>query len=151
MAFYSGSNGQLLIDGKQAGRVSSWSFSSDLAVLDTTSLEDTDRTVTPGVRSTTGSCTLFYYAEDPTNRATNSASGLINKLLKQHTAGTSPGRADEAEAVVLRLRVDDGTTAGKFIEGQVYLTSVQMTMAVGEVLSAQCGFEFNGAPTGVDL
>jgi hypothetical protein len=149
--FYSGSAGELLIGGKKAGRVAAWSFSTSLGLLDTTSLADTDRSTTAGVRSTTGSCTLFYYAEDPTDKSTNDASLLLNKLIKQRLSGAEPNRAAEAESVVLRLRVNDGTTQGKFVEGRAWLTSVGMSMGVGAVLSAECAFEFTGALTGVDI
>lgn len=151
MAFYSGSQGHLLIDGRQAARVSNWSFSSNLGLLDTTSLADTDRTSTPGVRNTTGSCTLFYYSPNPGETGRNDASVLLNKLVKSRLAGQEPGQASEAEQVSLRLRVADGTAAGKFLEVQAYLTSVQMQMAVGEVLSAQVSWEATGAPVEVKL
>ena len=36
----------------------------------------------------------------------------------------------------------------KYIQGKAYLTSVAMTCAVGEVLSAQVAFQANGAWTG---
>ena len=147
MAFYSGSNGELLIDGKKAARVSNWSVSSSLSVLDTTSLQDTDRTLTQGIRSTTGTCELFYYS-DPITQA-NDASALLNKLIKAKLPGSFEGQAQEAEQVQLRLKIDDGSTVGKYITGNVFLVSTQMTMAVGEVLSAICSFEFNGAPTEV--
>lgn len=149
--FFSGSQGQLLIDGVAAARVSGWSFSSSLGLLDTTSLEDTDRTSTPGVRSTTGSATLFYYAPNPGETGRNDASVLLNKLVKDRLAGQRPGQASESEAVTLRLRVNDGSTTGKFVEVNAYLTSVEMRMAVGEVLSAQVAWEANGAPTEVNL
>jgi len=149
--FFSGSQGQLLIDGQVAARVSGWSFSTSLGLLDTTSLEDTDRTTTPGVRTTTGSCSLFYYESDPGETSRNDASVLLNKLVKDRLAGQGPGQASEAEKVTLRLRVKDGTTTGKFVEVQAYLTSVEMRMAVGEVLSAQVAWEAIGAPIGVDL
>ena len=149
MAFYSGSNGQLLIDGQKAARVSNWSLNSNLATLDTTSLSDTDRTITPGIRNTGGSCSLFYYSDEITQA--NSASVLINKLIKAKTAGQAAGVAAESESVQLKLKVDDGSAKGKYITGNVYLTSVQMSMAVGEVLSANCSFEFNGAPVEVLL
>jgi len=145
--FYSGSNGELLIDGVKAAKVRSWSFTSSLGLLDTTSLEDTDTTVVPGVRTTTGSCQLFYYADDPFDTSKNSCSVLIRKLLQAGSGGIAP----EAQQVTLRLKIADGTTAGKFVEGPAYLTSVAMACAVGEVLSADVAFQFNGALTGVAL
>ena len=147
MSFYSGQNGQLLIDGLRAARVASWQFSSSLSLLDTTSLADTDRSSTPGIRSTTGSVSLFYYGDDDTTA--NSASTLLRKLIKARVSGVEPNRANESEQVTLRLVVSDGTAAGKYIQGRAWLTSAEMTMAVGQVLSANCAFEFSGAPEGV--
>jgi len=150
MAYYSGRDGELLIDGVKAAKVRSWTLSASASTLDTTTLQDTDRTVIYGVRSTTGSCSLFYYTSDPTLKTDNSASVLLNKIIKARSGG-EPGQAGEPEMVTLRLRVSDGTTTGKFIEGQAALTSVAMAMSVGEILSADVSFEFNGAPTGVNL
>lgn len=150
MAFYTGSSGDLLIDGQKAGKIRSWSVSASATTLDTTTLSDTDRTAIYGIRSATGSCSLFYYTTDPTTKADNSASVLLNKIIKAR-AGADPGQAADAEKVMLRLRVNDGTTNGKYIEGEALLTSASMTMAVGEVLAADVSFEFNGAPTGVNI
>lgn len=149
--FFSGSQGQLLVNGQQAARVSGWSFTTSVGLLDTTSLEDTDRTSTPGVRTTTGSCSLFYYEPDPGEIGQNDASVLLNKLIKDRLAGQQPGQASESEKVTLRLRINNGTTTGKFMEVEAYLTSVEMRMAVGEVLSAQVAWEAIGAPVDVDL
>lgn len=147
MPFYSGSNGELLIDGQKAARVSSWSVSSSLGLLDTTSLADTDKSSTPGIRTTTGSLSLFYYADSEGN----SASTILNKLIKARISGDEPNRAAEAEQMLVRLKVNNGTLDGKYIEGNCWLTSVEMSMAVGQVLSANCAIEFNGAPTGVNV
>jgi hypothetical protein len=144
MAFYSGAQGELWIDGMKAAKVANWSITSNLSTLDTTSLADTDRTTTPGVRSTSGNCTLFYYADA---NGKNDASTLIRKVVKARTSAAEPGQAAESEAATLKLRVNDGTAGGKHITVQAWLTSIQMQMAVGEVLSAQVSFEANGAPT----
>jgi len=151
MAYYSGRDGELLIDGVKAGKVRSWSVSASASTLDTTTLEDTDRTVIYGVRSMTGNCSLFYYADNATTKAGNDASILLNKIIKARTTSTEPGTAADPETVTLRLRISDGTTSGKYIEGSVLITSVSMSMAVGEVLAAEVAFEFNGAPTGVNI
>ena len=151
MAYYSGRDGELLIDGVKAGKVRSWSVSASASTLDTTTLEDTDRTVIYGVRSVTGNCSLFYYADNATTKAGNDASVLLNKIIKARATSTEPGTAADPETVTLRLRISDGTTSGKYIEGSVLITSVSMSMAVGEVLAAEVAFEFNGAPTGVNI
>lgn len=151
MAFYSGSDGDLLINGQKAAKVRGWSLSVTAQALDTTTLSDTDRTVIYGVRSVAGTCSLFYYTSNPVTKQDNSASELVNKVLKARSVGIEPGVAPDAETVTLRLRINDGTTDGKYIEGEALLTSVSMSMAVGEVLAADVSFEFNGAPTGVTI
>jgi hypothetical protein len=143
MAFYSGSQGELWIDGVRAAKVANWSVSASLATLDTTSLADTDRTTVPGVRSTTGSCTLFYYADA---NGKNDASTLIRKVVKARGSSAEPGQAAESEPAILKLKINDSTLNGKYLTLQTWLTSVQMQMAVGEVLSAQVSFEATGAP-----
>lgn len=146
MAFYTGTNGQLLVDGVVAAKVSRWSYSGSMATLETTTLGDTDRTITAGIRSHSGSATLFYYDENNVN----SCSTLIRNLIKQR-AGNDDGIAAESPELTLRLRINDGTANGKVIAGEVLLTSASMSMAVGEVLSAEVAFEFNGAPTEVTV
>ena len=50
-----------------------------------------------------------------------------------------------------KLRIKDGSTAGRFIEFSAIPTSFSMTSAVGEVIAADISFEANGAPTGLVL
>ena len=141
MSFYSGKDGRLLIDGTAAAKVRNWSYQASMQTLETTTLGDRDRTITNGIRSHSGACSLFYYAS-ASIPSTNSASTLINKLVKAAT----DGQGAEAQEVTLRLKVEDGTPLGKYIEGKCLLTSASMQMAVGEVLSAEVSFEFIGAP-----
>ena len=144
-SFYSGQNGRLLIDGTTAAKVTSWSFSSSMSPLTTTSLEDTDQTFINGIRSMTGSARLYYYDDG----STNSASTLIRKLIKTRS-GSDPGKAAQSENTTLKLQVVEGTTV-KDVEMEVLLTSASMNMAVGEVLSAEVAFQVNGAPKGMSL
>lgn len=148
MAFYSGKDGELWIDGKKAARVRAWSVSSSVTTLDTTSLEQTDRTVISGIRSTSGNCSLFYYEATP---GSSGDCGTLLKKVMQAATTSDTGIAPAPQNVQLKLRVDDGTTIGRYIEGDCVITSASMTMAVGEVLSADVAFEFNGAPTSVVL
>jgi hypothetical protein len=147
MAFYTGTDGRLIIDNVTAAKVINWSFTSSLQVLETTTLSDFDRTAVPGIRSSSGSCSLFYYDADPTSTSTNSASTLLNKIIK---AGGSNAQGAETEKVLLELRVVTvpGVSIRRF-HGDVWITSANMTMAVGEVLSCNITFEFDGAPTSV--
>ena len=145
-SFFSGSTGVLQFGGgKVIGKVRDWSFTSNVQMLPTTSLGQTDATVTNGIRSQSGSFTLHYYDEKDSS-TTIYASTVIGKLLKAATKfSDDTAVAAENETFKLRLRINKGSTSGKWVQGDVYLTSVAMTMAVGEVLAAQSAFTVNGA------
>ena len=145
--YFSGQHGRLYINGVKAASVTNWSINSSMSPLGTTTLEETDQTFINGLRSTTGSCSLYYY-QDGNN---NSARDIVEKLMKERNVGSVPGVAAAAENVTLKLYVNDGTSAGKSVTVDALITSAAMQMAVGEVLSAQVAFQVNGAPTSVDL
>jgi len=149
MNFFSGISGQLYINDKKAAQVSDWSISTNVGLLDTTSLGDTDKTSIYGTRSTTGSCTLYYYQPEPGVKG--DASTLLNALIKARLADNEPGVAPEAESVKLKLLIDDTTIGGKYIEVDANIASASMAMAVGTVLSAEISFEVIGAPLGVNI
>ena len=145
--FYSGKEGQLFIDGTQVARVRSWSFSFNQAVLETISLEDTDRTIIHGTRSYTGSASVYYY-QDVAGGGAGQLTTLINNIIKR---GTSFRLNAESVSMTFRLKIKDGSTAGRFIEFEAIPTSFTMTSAVGEVTAADISFEVNGAPTNLAL
>ena len=147
--FYSGKEGELLIDGTKVAKVRSFSFSFNQAVLETVSLEDTDRTIIHGTRSYTGSASVYYY-QDVAGGGAGQLTTLINNIIK---TGSSAGDGANAEstAMTFKLRIKDGSTAGRFIEFQAIPTSFSITSAVGEVTAADISFEVNGAPTGLAL
>ena len=147
--FYSGKEGELLIDGQKVAKVRSWSFSMNQAVLETVSLEDTDRTIIHGTRSYTGSASVYYY-QAAVGVASGQLSTLINNIIK---TGSSAGDGKNAESspMTFKLRIKDGSTSGRFIEFQAIPTSFNITSAVGEVTAAEINFEVNGAPTGLAL
>jgi hypothetical protein len=143
------------------GKVRNWSFSQSMAVLETTALGDTDRTLVDGVRSLSGSCSLFYYAND--DNSNYGADDLLRRIMKPHNPfkgalGQTPTTSDLGETirsgkVTLRLQVDrdrSATTPGagykrRYLWIQAYITNFTMTMSVGEVLSADITFESDGA------
>jgi len=153
MPFYSGQNGELEIGTKNtgsgaitfapAGKVRSWQFTSNLTTLETTTLGDRDRTTIAGIRNASGTCDLYYYAVNPNDTTTNSASVLINRMVK----ASASGQGTEAEVVPMKFIINDGTPTKKLIQGDCLITSASMSMAVGEVLSASISFEFVGSPT----
>jgi len=148
MPLYSGQQGKLYVDGVEAARVQNWSFSSNQAVLDTTCLGDTDRTLIAGVRSISGQARLLYYRTAA--NADSTVSVLIDKCI---ATGTGEGDGENAMSTSGRFKLwlNDGTSAGKFIEFGAWITSVSMAMTVGEVFGADVSFEGNGAPTSVTL
>ena len=158
MTFYSGQNGRMQIRTSAAGvtpevyktlaKVQNWSISTSMSPLATTTLEDTDQTFISGLRTSTGSCRLFYY-DSGGSSSTNDCSTLIKKLMKAQKSGGGPGEADPPENVFFKLQVLGNTT--KTIEVEALLTSVSMTMAVGEVLSADVSFQVNGALDSISL
>ena len=147
--FYSGKEGELLIDGTKVAKVRSFSFSFNQAVLETVSLEDTDRTIIHGTRSYTGSASVYYY-QDVAGGGAGQLTTLINNIIK---TGSSAGDGANAEstAMTFKLKIKDGSTAGRFIEFQAIPTNLNITSAVGEVTAADISFEVNGAPTGLVL
>jgi len=147
--FYSGKEGELLIDGTKVAKVRSFSFSFNQAVLETVSLEDTDRTIIHGTRSYTGSASVYYYQETAGGGA-GQLSTLITNIIKTGS-GAGDGANAESTAMTFKLRIKDGSTAGRFIEFQAIPTSFGITSAVGEVTAADISFEVNGAPTGLAL
>lgn len=149
MPFYAGQQGKLYIDGSStpAAKVANWAFSSSQSILETTTLSDTDRTAVYGVRSLSGACRLYYYRDTTGASVTNDCATLLAKVLKV-SEGTTVGDGENAasDSVKLRLFVDDGTSNGKFIDIPALISSVSMSMSVGEVLAADITFESNGAP-----
>ena len=149
--YYSGQDGKLFVDGANdninstddVAKVRSWSFTLNTAVLETVSLGDFDRTIIPGISSVTGSCSIYYYAEN-TNGSHNSGR-LSSEILKAALprSGNNP-ISRERSKIRLRLQVD----SKHFIDLKAVITSVSMQNSVGEVMAAEVNFEGDGIPMG---
>ena len=147
--FYSGKEGELLMNGNKVAKVRSWSFTFNQAVLETVSLEDTDRTIIHGTRSYTGSASVYYY-QDVAGGGAGQLSSLISDIIKVQSA-SGDGANAESSSMTFKLKIKDGSTAGRFIEFQAIPTNFTITSSVGEVTAADISFEVNGAPTGLAL
>ena len=147
--FYSGKEGELLINGTKVAKVRSWSFTFNQAVLETVSLEDTDRTIIHGTRSYTGSASVYYY-QDTAGGGAGQLSSLISDIIKVQSA-SGDGANAESSSMTFKLRIKDGSTAGRFIEFSAIPSNISITSSVGEVTAADISFEVNGAPTGLVL
>ena len=143
--FYSGQDGKLFVadsvtdidsNSDEIAKVRSWSFTVNTSVLETVSLGDHDRTIIPGMSSTTGSCSIYYYADNTatSNNANRLSPRIINKIL--------PGTSGERPKVRFRLQVD----ANHRIDIDAIITSFAMTNSVGEVMAADVSFEADGLP-----
>ena len=160
MTFYSGQNGRMQIRTSAAGvtpeqyktlaKVTNWSISTSMSPLATTTLEDTDQTFIDGLRTTTGSCRLFYYDDTSGSQRENSAKDLIENLIKTRATGKI-GEATPSEPLIFKLQVIEGTNTTREIKVEALLTSASMAMGVGEVLAADVSFQCNGAALAVSL
>ena len=131
MTYYSGKDGTLTYNGTQVAKVSNWSISNTVDTLETTVLADSDRTYVPGLRTISGSATVFYYDSAPVS--------LLQRVVK--TTAVS-----ESDILVIKLGWDT-----KYIQGNCIITSAELNCAVGEVMQASIQFQFTGTPTGIAL
>ena len=137
---YTGRDGRLLIDGTEQIKVSNWTLTGSLEVLETTTLGDSQRSYAPGVQEFNGSATLLYYKNDA---GKNDAATALKKVLK--VAGVAA-----SDTVDMRLRLVDGSVKSD-VRLTAYITNVTFGASVGEVSSAQISFQATGALTAVTI
>jgi hypothetical protein len=137
---YTGRDGRLLLDGTEQIKVTNWTLTGSLEMLETTSLGESQRTYTPGIQEFNGSATLLYY-NDGTGR--NDAAIALKKVLR--ISGVSDG-----DTVDMRLRLVEGST-NHDVRLTTYITSVTFGASVGEVSSAQINFQATGALSEVTI
>jgi hypothetical protein len=130
MTYYSGKDGTLTYNGSSVAKVANWNFSSSVDALETTAISDSDRSYAPGLRQFSGSATIFYYDDAP-------------KTLLERIVSTS---AVSESAVAIKLG-----WGNKYVQGNVIITSGELSCSVGEVMQATIQFQFTGALTGVTL
>jgi hypothetical protein len=137
---YTGRDGRLLIDGTEQIKVTSWTLTGSLEVLETTTLGDSQRSYTPGVQEFNGSATLLYYSDDV---GRNDAATALKKVLRI-------GGVANTDTVDLRLRLIDGNTNSD-VRLTAYITSVSFGANVGDVTRAEISFQGTGALTAVTI
>jgi hypothetical protein len=100
---------------------------------------------------------VIYYDDGSGNKGTNNASTFLNKIIKARDgspglgASLYQGNEPDEYRSDLRLKVDDGTADGRYLEMRVLITNVTLTMAVGEIFAADITFQASGAPTFVNI
>lgn len=137
---FTGKDGHLLLDGVEQVKVTNWTLTGTLDMLETTSLGDNQRTYAPGLQEFSGDATLLYY-NDGAGR--NDAATVLRKVLR--VDGVSDG-----DTVDMRLRLVEGGTNND-VRLTAYITNVAFGASVGEVSSAQISFQGTGALTAVTL
>jgi len=124
MSYFTGTQGNLKVNGTQLARVSGWSLNSSVDALDVTSLGDTAKDYTAGLKSASGSCSVWMYDE--------SANPLLSKVLKS-------GAATDADKVTLTLG-----WGVKAITVKAILTTADISCRIGEVMQANLSFTVCG-------
>ena len=157
MAFFTGTKGSLLLEGNTIASVQNWTVTTTVSLLNTRTLGESDDTFEPNGRSTSGSCRVLYYDDGSGNINSNNASTFINKVIKARDgspglgASLYQGNDPNEYRSSLRLKVDDGSADGRYIEMRILITNVTLTMAVGEIFAADITFQASGAPTFVNI
>lgn len=156
--YFSGQNGKLevALDYGGAfinvGSLKNWSYTTQQQTLETTCLQDVDKTQIHGIRSTTGQASLLYYETDSDSNWSNAkllGSRLIREGEVNNPSSSGYGTtADTPERVLIKLTLPGGRPGNNKREVAMwaYVTSFAMTCSVGEVVSADIAWEAIGAP-----
>jgi len=123
MAVFSGKDGTLQWQNATVARVRNWSLQSTLDALEVTNLGNDARAYVPGLKSATGSCTIFYHDDNSTLR------GMLDNII---TTGTP-------SSGILDLK-----WGGRNIEMTALITSANITCSTGEVMTADLSFQMTG-------
>jgi hypothetical protein len=131
MAYLHGKDGSITYAGARLAKVASWTLSSQVEALEVTSLADTARNYTAGIKSASGSCAIWYYDD--------AADSLVSKVVRTD----APSDAD-----IVEMTLGFGTNSVTF---KALITNAELAMAVGQVMQAQLQFNVCGDMTGVKL
>ena len=158
--FYSGQHGLLKITSEIGTndppfetilKVQQWQLTMSQAVLETTTLADTDRTLIQGNRSASGSATILYYDEGErgADGNKNSVTALLDTTVKSQ--GDVGNTQVTFQLGLNEYREAENLTRQRYFEVDAFLTSIAMNMAVGEVFSANITFEVTGDVSRKDM
>ena len=130
-SYLHGKDGYLAVGGVKLAKVASWSLSSQVEALEVTSLADTARDYTPGIKSASGSCSVWYYGEN--------AKALLSRVVRTD----APSDTD-----IVELTLGFGVNSVTF---KALITNAELGMAVGSVMQAALSFTGCGDATAVTL
>ena len=130
MAIYSGKDGKVEWNNGSVTRVRNWDLQSSFDTLEVTDLGDDARAYVAGLKSATGSMTIFYHDDD------KSLSSIVDNVITTGTPAPS------------RLKLIWGA---KQITVNAFINSATITCSTGEVMSAELGFTVTGDYLGARL
>jgi len=131
MTYYSGRDGSLYIDQNEAAKITNWSLSGTVDMLETTTLGHAERYYTPGLKSATGSATILYYNDAPVR--------FLNKVFTSDPV-------QEKEEVLIRL-----VWGPNRIQFRAYISQAEIACQVGEIMQANISFTVSGDYSGIVL
>ena len=157
MSYFTGQHGILKIASpsnsqyEAVAKVRDWSINFQMDTIDTSTLQDVDRTKLPGLRSFDGSATVLYYSESGSNFEMLTKETIkTGPPLNQTTPKNFGAQAAGAGVVQMQLKVGQGTQL-KTCGFSCYITGWQMTCSTGEVFQASMTFTGTGAPHAFDF
>ena len=131
MAYLGGKDGYITYDGARLGKVASWSLSSQVEALEGTSLADAARNYTPGLKSSSGSCSIWLYGEN--------AKALMARVIRTD----APSDADKVSMTL--------GFGAKSVTFSALITNAELQMAVGTVMQVSLQFQCCGEMSAVVL
>lgn len=146
MTYFTGRNGKMVVGGSTIAKVTSWSMNADLDLLETTALNDANKSFVANLPTYTGSATILYYKDAAGAFETD---GIFGRLLRRNAS---------LATATLRLQVADGNIIREVVL-EAFITSLAIGSSVGEIVSADINFQATGdladptaqTPTGVAL
>tara|TARA_B100000131_G_scaffold73443_1_gene69704 strand:+ start:10211 stop:10648 length:438 start_codon:yes stop_codon:yes gene_type:complete len=143
-SYKSGKDGVLKMGGAIAAKTASWSYTNNVELLDTTALGDSDRRQDYGLRNGTGTCKIYYYFTNTSNKG--DASVALNKVIKAAASGS----AGKSDTINFSLGYKDGSTE-YLLTFDAHISSAAITQAQGELMSADLTFQTDGPVTTMNL
>lgn len=131
MTYFTGRNGKLLVDGNTIAKVTSWSMNADLDLLETTALNDANKSFIANLPTYTGSATILYYKD---GAGAFETSGIFGRLLRRNAS---------LSTATLRLQLMDGNTIREVVLN-AYITSISIGSSVGDIVSSDINFQATG-------
>jgi hypothetical protein len=136
-------------------------LSQTTQAAETTSLQDTDRTFVPGLRSYTGSASFYYFP----GSTQPGLSDLIKRGFEPRlpdddnddTTFNNTGKAEFPTSYGFKLYMADNTdkssnptSKGYYIQLRAVITELSISVGVGEVTSGNMSFQVIGPPQKVE-